>query len=358
MDPRPGGANFLAAVTGEPVVGHIGDGDGETLFLSRSSRSMVGMNLFGNATLGSERSLARSRLTEDRLWLLAVMLFTLLLARLVARRFTAPLLQLTAGTERIMAGDFSIRLAVEREDEFGRLAQAFNAMALGIEEGRLLSRFVSDAVRRTARDENAEAVARRGEAVQAVVLFAGLSRFKQLLAEVPPERLIGSLNRYLEAMAREIRGQGGMIDKFIGDKVLAVFLARDHGGESAAMAAALRASGHMLERMGDLAGDLPSTLGVGLTAGTVLAGIMGTAEVRLESTVIGDPVNLASRLCDIARAREGGGIVVEAAVVEALRGSGDAGSADRARRAVRLETSRVKGRHREVVIYAWPAEGE
>lgn len=357
LDRRPGILNYLVSVGREPLMDRIGMGDEQSLFMGRPLRMAVNTVIMGQIPIGRELRSEWLQLRNERIWLGIMLLFAVFLALATARRFIRPVLSLTAGTKAITTGNFAVRLPVDRDDEFGELARAFNSMAAGVQEGRLLSRFVSDSVRQSARDEKHEAAARKGEAVQAVVLFAGLSRFKELLAEVEPERLIENLNRYLESMAREVRGQGGMIDKFIGDKVLAVFFVRDHGGEAAAMAAAVRAARGMQSRMDGLQDAVPSDLGIGLVFGTVLAGIMGTAEVRLESTVIGDPVNLASRLCDVARTRPGGGIVVEAGLIHGLRSSADPAIAADAAHASRLDLTKVKGKSREIEIFILEERG-
>jgi len=135
------------------------------------------------------------------------------------------------------------------------------------------------------------------------VLFSDLRGFTSYSEHLPPERLVTELNAYLDAMVREIRAEGGIVDKYIGDAIMAVFgltaTGPDTGAEAAARAlrAATRMNAaldtHNVARAGQ---GLPVLKhGIGLHAGPVIAGNIGTAE-RMQYTVIGDVVNTASRL--------------------------------------------------------------
>ncbi|RCK77883.1 MAG: Adenylate cyclase [Candidatus Ozemobacter sibiricus] len=284
-------------------------------------------------------------------WVLVGLLaVTVMLADRVARRFLAPLLAFTEGAERFMARRLGVRLPVERSDEFGALAVAFNDMAAGVEAGERLRRFVSEPVRRAARDPAREEAARRGEQRFVVVLFAGLPGFKDALHADRPDRLVAELNRYLQAMSRQIRAHGGEIDKFIGDKILAVFDPDRLDGPAAAAAAvaAARAMAVALARLPDF--PLPH-LGIGMVMGPVLSGILGSPDVRLEYTVIGDTVNLASRLCDLAQAQPAGGLVVEAEVVKQAAAANPSGFMASAFQ--RLPVSQVKGKTRAVEAFLY-----
>ncbi len=155
-------------------------------------------------------------------------------------------------------------------------------------------------------------------------------------------------------MSRVIRAHGGETNKFIGDKVLAVFTPVAGKSLASVVPAALAASRAMRREFAGLRdaaletgpGPAPD-LGIGLVAGPVLAGILGTESVRLEFTVIGDTVNLASRLADLAAKQAGGGILVEREFVRAVEKNPSEAAVFR-----RLESITVKGKTRVVEIYA------
>ncbi|HNV71046.1 MAG TPA: adenylate/guanylate cyclase domain-containing protein, partial [Candidatus Ozemobacteraceae bacterium] len=346
-DPALADTQYFSRTLDAPFQSTIGSGTTEALHLVHPVQDHT------KAVVSCVLPLGRERLLQEwehqlNLWLAgAAFLLTIGMAMLAARRYTAPLLVLSEGARLIESGDYRVRLAVGQDDEFGLLARHFNAMAHGVEEGRLLSRFVSESVREAAQSRDLEQQAQRGTSEEVVVVFVGLSTFSQLLNSLPPERLIDHLNRYLGVMARQIREQGGRIDKFIGDKILAVFRPRDFSGPAAAVQHAVTALYHMRQRMTAFRRSLPGDLGGGVVFGPVLSGIMGTGEVRREYTVIGDTVNLASRLCDLAMKQAGGGIVIDLATRDLLT-EADQGTQHRL---TRLNVNSVKGKTRQVDVF-------
>jgi len=278
---------------------------------------------------------------RERQGMLLLAVAAWVLAPLAARRFLGPVRDLIAAARAVMRGEFAVALPETRADEFGQLAVAFNSMVQGVREGRLLRSFVSDSVRARAGDATRIGAGRSGEAVAVSVLFAGLQGFKNRLGSRPPEVLIHELNDHLAAMAAVVQQHGGQIDKFIGDKLLAVFDPRELGGAAAAATAALAAARAMGAGVPRSALGRECALGVGVASGAVLAGILGAEAVRFEYTVIGDTVNLASRLADAAQNRSGGGIVLDGATAALL----DTGTRAEL---VALGALQVKGKARSV----------
>ncbi len=139
-----------------------------------------------------------------------------------------------------------------------------------------------------------------GSLVEATVLFVDIRDFTALTERVPPKALIRSLNRFLSAASATVAGEGGMVNKFGGDSLLAVFgtplnPADDHAGR------AVRAALNILDTVERLNRDSQDPalrelrVGIGIATGDVVAGNVG-GEHKVEYTVIGDAVNLASRL--------------------------------------------------------------
>lgn len=165
----------------------------------------------------------------------------------------------------------------------------------------LFGRYVSREVAAVLRD-HPELVALGGEEVEVTVLFADLRGFTGLAERVPPGQLVDVLNRYLSAMAEAVFAEGGTLDKYTGDGLMAFFNAPirqpDHCLRAARAAAGIRRRVEEIRKEIEVPGTPPG-VGIGLNAGPALVGNVGTKE-RLEYTVIGDEVNLAARFKDLA----------------------------------------------------------
>jgi adenylate cyclase len=196
----------------------------------------------------------------------------------------------------------------------------------------------------------ADELAPGGRRQSVAVLFADLRGFTAYAEDRSPENLIGELNEYLEAMVAEIRAQGGVVDKYIGDSIMAVFGIPQES--AAAPANALRAvqgmqkalNEHNAERLAH--GMAPLEHGIGVHFGPVVAGHVGTRK-RLQYTVLGDVVNLASRL-ESATKSAGVPVLISAATVEAARRTGQD---DKLPAVKRLGSTNVPGRQASVEVY-------
>ena len=236
------------------------------------------------------------------------MAFTLVLAR----TFTQPLTEIAAALRRLRRGDLAARLHSTATDELGVLQDGVNAMAEGLQEReRILQTFgrvVEPAVRDHLLSGNLQP---GGEERFVTVLFCDLRGFTGLGERLAPGRVVAVLNEYFSAVANWVRVEGGHIDKFIGDGLLVVFGlfgADDETARRDAAAAALRCALGLPSRLGALnaaraaVGEAPLACSAGLASGPVIAGTIG-AEDRFEYTVIGDTVNVAARLQEIAKQR-------------------------------------------------------
>ena len=160
-----------------------------------------------------------------------------------------------------------------------------------------------------------------GKRQPVAVLFSDLRGFTRYSEKLPPEHLVSELNAYLDAMVKAIRANGGVVDKFIGDAIMVVFgIPRSRADDAARairtameMEQSLRA--HNAER--SRANKPPFRHGIGIHYGTAVAGNIGN-KARLQYTVIGDVVNLASRLQDATKVA-GRSVLISGAVVDAAR---------------------------------------
>jgi adenylate cyclase len=314
--------------------------------------------------LSAELAASRELKQEIFLFSLAALAVATLVALTLARGVSEPVRQLARHTRVIAKGDYERRISLDRVDELGQLADAFNSMSSGLAERDrvrdLLDKNVSPEV---AAQLLRDGAALGGEEREVTILFADLRGFTSLSEKLPPRELLGLLNRYLDRMSVEIELQGGVIDKFIGDAIMALFGAPVAQSDSAdrALNAALGMERALSELNATLAAERgashsgspngpalsllkgPLAFGVGINTARVVAGNIGSHR-RLNYSVIGDGVNLASRLQTLTRDPvHRTNIVVSAATVRAAR----------ARYVTRpLGTVTVKGRSEPVEIFA------
>ncbi|HST30309.1 MAG TPA: adenylate/guanylate cyclase domain-containing protein [Chthoniobacterales bacterium] len=218
----------------------------------------------------------------------------------IARGVSKPVLQLAEGARKIAGGDYQHRVHIRQQDEIGSLATTFNQMSEGLAERDrvrdLLGKVVSPEV---ATELLRKDVTLGGEEREVTVLFSDLRNFTSMSERLTPQKMLEILNRYFTRMDAIISRHGGVVDKYMGDALMALFGAPLTNPDDAdrAMQAALE----MSEALDDLnqrweKRGLPAIgIGIGINTDVVVAGNMGS-ETRLNYTVIGDGVNLASRL--------------------------------------------------------------
>jgi len=229
---------------------------------------------------------------------------TLIIGWLIALGMTRPIRRLNRATERLIRGDYHVRVPVRSKDEVGRLSSSFNEMA---EELSLKERYRS-ALNKVADKEVADELMAGnghlgGKTRCMTVLFCDIRRYTELTEGMPPEEAVELLNEHMSAMTRVVHEHGGVVDKFVGDMIMAVFGARKDDPQAPARAAAC--AGHMVAERGvlNMLTGREINVGIGIATGEMLAGFMGS-EDRLNFTVIGQGANLASRLCTVAAPME------------------------------------------------------
>lgn len=297
--------------------------------------------------LENEANLAvlRDRLFE---FSLAIVCISLIGVVLLARGFTQPVLSLSRRVRRIEQGDYSPATIDERvsgRDEVAELAQSIDVMASGLAEKEK----VRDLLGKVVSHEIAEELLSRqielgGEEKIVTVLFADIHGFTSLSETQTPSQTLQMLNTCLEQICHAIESNGGVVDKFTGDAVMALFGAPvTHTDDAARAASAVLAIQQAMATLNEKAGGHSLGIGVGLHTGLVVAGNMGSRN-RMNYTVIGDAVNLASRLEGLTRYYQ-----VENVVSEATRDAMGGQSGLYVWR--ELDIVRVKGKQQAVKIF-------
>jgi len=228
------------------------------------------------------------------------------LAYLIARGITSPLKALVQGTRAVDRGDLDYTITVETRDELGLLADAFNTMIRDLKEKErvkaLFGRYLPKAVADRAMANPGELML-GGEEREVAVFFSDVRGFTSLSENIAPQNLVAMLNEYFTRMVDILLEHEGTLDKYIGDAIMAVFGApvADPEASTRAVRTALgmMAALDILNREFTAKGWPKLEIGIGINAGPVVAGNLGSIK-QLSYTVIGEEVNLASRLCSKA----------------------------------------------------------
>jgi adenylate cyclase len=235
-----------------------------------------------------------------------IILLGIAMAFALGKRIYEPIDQLVDASRAIGNGEYKFRFKERRNDELGQLMSAFNDMAEGMLEKsqvmNALSRYVSPGVAKEIL-ANLNEVELSGKRIDGSVLFADIVGFTQIAEEIRPEETVSILNKYFSLITRACELNHGMVDKYLGDGIMLVFGAPqpDENHRFHAISCAL-----LIQRLVDHEnvqregrGLFPVRFRIGINSGIMLAGNMGSRE-RMEYTVVGDNVNLASRLCSIS----------------------------------------------------------
>jgi class 3 adenylate cyclase len=230
------------------------------------------------------------------------------LSLLLSHGLSVPIRELVAGTREIQRGNFGVKVQARSRDELGHLAASFNEMAEGLAQKERYQTVLSQV-----QDESvvqkliSGEITLGGELRDVSVLFCDIRGFTPLTQNMPPVEVIEMLNEHMTALTRVVKEHNGVLDKFVGDLLMAIFGAPvrqpNYPLDAARCALALikerarlnQSSRHQLQ------------IGIGLATGDVVAGGMGSSD-RFHYTVLGERVNLASRLCSHA---SGGEVLID-----------------------------------------------
>jgi len=244
----------------------------------------------------------------------AVALVVGLFATIISARAIAdPVKAVRAGLDRVAAGDLAGEVPIDDASEVGQLQAGFNRMTDGLREReRIRDLFGRQVGQEVARAALAEGTRLGGEEREIGALFVDLTGSTSMALAMPPTEVVRLLNRFFRVVIEVVEDEGGFVNKFEGDATLCVFGAPaatpDPAGQALCAARRLAAR---LDR------EIPEVgYGIGISAGSAVAGNVGS-EQRFEYTVVGDPVNEAARLSDLAKERSERVLASDAALARA-----------------------------------------
>lgn len=295
----------------------------QPIFAMRRTGDTTQRLLLGAAVIGFSKAELWAPVRRARNTLLAalvgVFVLSPLVIYLVAERMTALIRQLSRAARAVGGGDLEVVVPVHRRDELGQLAADFNRMIRHLRERLHMQKFVSkltvDMIRKRAAMGDPPVTG--GELRHCTVLFSDIRNFSAITAALPPEQVVALINIYLDLQAQIIEHNRGVVDKFMGDQVMAIFLGPNMADNAIRAAVEIQRAIRTLNRKRARGGQVVFEVGIGLNDGPAVVGNMGSTS-RMDYTVIGDVVNVASRLCALARP---GQIITSANLVHSLSGS-------------------------------------
>jgi class 3 adenylate cyclase len=285
----------------------------------------------------------------------------LLIALLFAQFLISPIRRLVAALKRVSAGDYDVAVSTQSTDEIGELVTTFNAMAGELKKKTELRKYLSDSTYRQVMEaaETSGSATVKGSRVAATVLFCDIRNFVSHCENLSAEEVTAMLNEYFSMMVDVVYSHGGEVDKFIGDALLAVFYASNelavvrpqtdtqHPSETSTALQSVYCGLEMRERLKDFnekrknQGKQTIEIGIGISHGEIISGPIGSKD-RMDFTVIGDVVNLASRIEKLSKLGKHTRIVFSQHVEEKVRGLVQC---------ERISSEPIRGKEESVVVY-------
>lgn len=292
--------DFIEGKTSNNQKEYIDPETGEARFGSFYAVGFAGLGAIAEVPKATAMGAASRVVYQSALFALIILSISFLLGYFYSSTITSPIRQLMSAAKSISQGNFKTRFHPKTIDEIGQLGQAFNDMAMGLEEReRVKAVFNKFHNKEIAEKLLSGEVRLGGEKRKATIFFSDVRGFTALSETMSPEQVLEMLNEYMTRMVSVIREHGGVVDKYVGDAIMALWGVPVEGPQDTekAVRACLRMR-QELEILNDLRvsrGQPALKIGMGLNFGEVVAGNVGSEE-KMEYTVLGDSVNLASRI--------------------------------------------------------------
>ncbi len=257
---------------------------------------------------------------------------------LIARKMANQIQLILNGAKEVGRGNLNVRILVNSQDELGHLASEFNNMIQHLREKFQMQKFMSkltvDMIKDSVRANGARARARKR---QVAVLFSDVRNFSTIAEALDPGETVKLINIYFDLQTKIIERHHGIVDKFMGDQIMAIFEGKNMADNALRAAVEIQRQIRLLNQERAANGKVTLEMGIGVNNGHAVMGHMGSAH-RMDYTVIGDVVNVAARLCSAARA---GQIITSLELARKVNGSYPT---------TRLRSVSVKGRSQAIDI--------
>jgi adenylate cyclase len=269
----------------------------------------------------------------------------LTLSVLVSRSVYKPLQDMERVMNEVAKRNFDVHVQVVSNDEIGAVGEGFNRMIMELKQSEFIRETFGKYVSKEIRDEIIkDSTPLEGEMKRVTMLFSDLRGFTSFVESTHPKKVVTTMNQYFSEMSDAIKGHRGLVLQYVGDEIEAVFGApmtyEDHPDRAVLAAIEMRRRLILLNRSLEKQGFKPFHHGIGVHTGVALAGNIGSKE-RLSYALVGDVVNLASRIAGLTR-EFGCDIIVSQTTHDLLT---------RAFPTERVADVKVRGKKDEVTVY-------
>ena len=232
---------------------------------------------------------------------LIITLLSIIGINLIAKKMAHQIQLLSDGAREVGKGNLGVEISVNSKDELGQLAKEFNSMIQQLREKLQLQKFVSKLTVQMIKD-NLKTNGKRSQSIKqnVTVLFSDVRNFSTIAEKLDPEKIVKLINIYFDLQTRIIEKNKGIVDKFMGDQIMAVFQGKLMADNTLRSAVQIQREIHKLNQVRASRGQPILEIGIGINYGTAVLGNMGSSDL-MDYTVIGDVVNVASRLCSAAK---------------------------------------------------------
>lgn len=301
----------LGGLPEEPLepVANVDSAPGSSTVMAESAANYT---YLGAVYLGVSQGLVRRAVAHSisRVVIIAVIILVVGIGVgfLIANYFVNPIHDLRDAVNAVSAGNFNVRVSTKHHDEMGALGASFNEMTSGLAEKELIGSAFGAYVSKDILDEilkNPDAMKVGGSRKSITMVCSDVRGFTAMSEKLTPEQVVHVVNQYLDVEARLVAEYGGYLDRFVGDAVRAVFgvpvVKADDAQRAVRCSLAIKRAVRELQIK--LEGEgLPSPkVGIGVDSGHVVAGNLGAPGIKLDYTVVGEPVQMSEKLVDVAR---------------------------------------------------------
>lgn len=256
----------------------------------------------------------------------------------LAERMVTRITALNTAAREVGLGNLDVSVKPGNKDEVGQLAREFNSMIKHLREKLHMQKFVSKLTVQMIKERSGSILKlTEGESHLVAILFSDIRNFTSIAEKLEPEQIVRLINIYFHLQTEVIEKYGGIVDKFMGDQIMAIFPTKNMLSSAIAAAVGIQRGIRDVNSSRRQQGEVILEVGIGINHGRAVLGNMGH-KLRMDYTVIGDVVNIAARLCSIAKA---GQIIASLDAVRNLNGKYPT---------TRLQPIIVKGRSRPIDI--------